>query len=69
MSLRAQGHPSPILKVAEKWLRDEIADQRKAGEQREAASGIAAVQSKSEGAASFLNGGGFAPGRMLTHYA
>ena len=69
MELRNAGHPSPILKVAEKWLRDEIADQKNNGEQREASSGFAAVQAKSEGAASFLNGGGFAPGRMLTHYA
>ena len=49
--------------------RSQIADQKQNGEQREAASGAAVVQSQSEGAASFLNGGGFAPGRMLTHYA
>merc|ERR1719387_3142205 len=46
-ALRAAGHPSPMLKVAEKWLRDEIADQKAKGEQREAASGVAVVQAKS----------------------
>lgn len=69
MALRAVGHPSPMLKVAEKWLRDEIAQQRSLGEGREKADGEAAKIEETKGATSFLNGGGFAPGRMFTHYA
>lgn len=69
MQLRSEGHPSPMLKVAEKWLRDEIAQQKKMGEQREAASGEGALLAGNDGATSFLNAGGFAPGRMYTHFA
>ena len=68
--LRRAGHPSPMLKVAEKWLRAEIEEKRAAGEAvTEKPSGIGAMQAEAEGSASFLNGGGFAPGRMFTHYA
>lgn len=69
MTLRNQGHPCPMLKTAEKWLRDEIAQQRANKEQREAAAGQAALDASTQGATSFLNGGGFAPGRMFTHFA
>jgi len=74
--LRNAGHPSPMLKVAERWLRTEIAEQKAAGSlpsaPKEEASGEGAFATKvdgKEGSAPYLNGGGFAPGRMLTHYA
>ena len=68
-ALRAAGHPSPMLKVAEKWLRDEIEQRKAANEKREEAAGQGAIDAKKGGGESFLNAGGFAPGRMLTHYA
>lgn len=72
--LRKSGHPSPMLKVAEKWLRDEMAEIRAAKGNRaalESASGPGAYEQSGlvEGTNPFENGGGFAPGRMLTHYA
>jgi len=68
--LRASGHPSPMLKVAEKWLRAELAEQRAKKEVREKASGVGAYESGgAEGSESYLNAGGFAPGRMLSRYA
>lgn len=69
MRLRAEGHPSPILKVAEKWLRDELAVKKQNKETREESSGEVAVLAKNAAAVSTENSGGFAPGRMLTHYA
>ena len=58
-----------MLKVAEKWLRDEIAQRKRLQEGREEAAGQGAIDAKAGGGESFLNAGGFAPGRMLTHYA
>lgn len=72
MKLRGEGHPSPMLKVVEKWLRDEIAEKKRSKTKTlEAASGEGAFASATdvEGATPYLNGGGFAPGRMFTHYA
>lgn len=66
MQLRAEGHPSPMLKVAERWLRSENVEQEKNAEFEEAA-GEAALSST--GSTPFLNAGGFAPGRMLSRYA
>mmetsp|Transcript_37249 Transcript_37249/g.48175 ORF Transcript_37249/g.48175 Transcript_37249/m.48175 type:complete len:365 (-) Transcript_37249:291-1385(-) len=70
--LRTQGHPSPMLKVAERWLRTEIEEQKAKNEFKyEAASGPAGLASNDgeEGSTPFLNAGGFAPGRMYTRYA
>jgi hypothetical protein len=65
-----------FLQLAEKWLRAEIEEQRvsKKSKKLEEASGEGAFLSASaettkEGSAPFLNGGGFAPGRMLSRYA
>lgn len=41
-----------MLKVAEKWLRDEIAEQRKNNEVREKAMGEGAMLADTEGATS-----------------
>jgi len=57
-------------KVAERWLRAELSEQRANKEIRERASGEGAYAGElTEGSTPFLNAGGFAPGRMLTHYA
>jgi len=74
--LRSKGDPSPLLSIVTKWLRDEIAADKAvakaAGLQytREEMSGEAALKKKGgEDTTSYLNAGGFAPGRMLSRYA
>lgn len=70
MELRSAGHPSPMLKVAEKWLRTEIEEQKAKNQfQFEEASGHGSRVEAAEGSTPYLNAGGFAPGRMFTHYA
>lgn len=64
--LRAQGHPSPILKIAETWLRAEI-NEKKALNQREKASGPAALQESDPLLEPFKAGGGFSAGRMAAY--
>jgi len=65
--LRAAGHPCPLLKVAETWLREEMKN-------RPSATGGGAERELGEGAREddslrrpYVSGGGFAPGRMASH--
>jgi len=63
-SLRKEGHPSPLLKVATTWLRAEIAEK---GKYREVECGDAANELKTPALSSTDRGGGFNPGRMLSY--
>lgn len=65
--LRAKGEPSPLLRIAESWLRAEIVELESRGEQREPASGTAAQAAKDPSQASFVAGGGFSAGRMAAY--
>ena len=69
--MRKNGHPSPLLKVAEKWLRAELDEQKRLlGKVKlEAASGDAAEKLNDPSADPTNRGGGYNPGRMLSHYA
>lgn len=64
--LRAQGEPSPLLRIAEKWLREEITKRKEQGEKTtEQALGTAAIAEQDPSQKSILPGaGGFAAGRM-----
>lgn len=62
--LRAEGHPSPMLKIATTWLRAELKDAKKEKE-----SGDAANEALNPNNLSTDRGGGFNPGRMLSYYA
>jgi len=64
--LRAKGEPSPLLRIAEKWLREELIQKKKQGEKTtEAALGVAAQAELDPSQKSILPGaGGFAAGRM-----
>jgi len=64
--LRAQGHPSPILKIAETWLRAEL-NEKKSKNQKEIASGPAALQANDPNQNPFNKGGGFSAGRMAAY--
>eukprot|EP01038_Epipyxis_sp_PR26KG_P008265 gene8265-11185_t len=61
--LRAKGEPSPLLRIAESWLRAELVD----GSAKEAAAGPAAQLEQDPTAASFVSGGGFSNGRMAAY--
>ncbi len=58
-NLRAKGEPSPLLRIAESWLRAE----RKADE-FEKPLGAVADRDEDPTQASFVSGGGFSSGRM-----
>ena len=64
--MRAKGEPSPLLRIAEKWLREELIQKKKQGEKTtEAALGVAAQAELDPSQKSILpGGGGFAAGRM-----
>jgi CCR4-NOT complex subunit CAF16 len=62
--LRAAGEASPLLRIAETWLRQELVDDN--GKQEEA-SGESAIASKNPHQASFISGGGFSAGRMAAY--
>jgi len=64
--LRSQGNPSPLLRIAEMWLRAEL-DQREADQEQEAALGVAAHTEKNPSLAPYLSGGGFSNGRMAAY--
>ena len=64
--LRAEGHPSPLLKIATTWLRAELAE---FGPAKEGEDGEAANVSKNPSLEATNRGGGFNPGRMLSYYA
>lgn len=65
--LRAKGEPSPLLRIAESWLRAEITELEARGEQREPAQGTAAQADLDPTQQSFLAGGGFSAGRMAAY--
>ena len=64
--LRAKGEPSPLLRIAEKWLREELNQRKAQGEKAtENALGTAALAEADPSQKSILPGaGGFAAGRM-----
>lgn len=62
-NMRAKGEPSPLLRIAEAWLRAEI----DAADHPEAADGEAAKKDQDPTQKSFVAGGGFASGRMASH--
>lgn len=64
--LRSEGEPSPLLRIAEKWLRAELVD-KQAKNENEAASGPAALTEKDPMQASYVLGGGFSSGRMAAY--
>ena len=66
--LRSEGHPAPLLKIVEAWLRKEVAEKDQAGI-TEKASGDAALGMDDPNAEPTNRGGGYNPGRMLSHYA
>lgn len=65
--MRAAGEPSPLLRIAESWLRAELVKKAEAGEVREEASGPAAQESKDPLTQPFISGGGFSAGRMAAY--
>lgn len=62
--LRKSGHPSPLLKIAERWLRQELVDN---DSEKEEALGVAAQASKDPLQLSYNAGGGFSSGRMAAY--
>ena len=69
--LRSQGHPAPLLKVVEKWLRKEVAEKAAANAALEQAAGSAAIEAAVTDAesGSFNQGSGYNSGRMMSHFA
>jgi len=65
-TLRDEGEPSPLLRIADTWLRQELVELDKVGTQEEA-SGSAAMGEKNPLQAPFVNGGGFSAGRMAAY--
>ena len=61
--LRTKGEPSPLLRIAEKWLRNELT----ATSVPEEAAGAAALSERDPLQASFVSGGGFSAGRMAAY--
>lgn len=64
--LRQQGEPSPILRIAEKWLRAELNERRKLSEY-ESAQGEVALKEKDPLQSSTNRAGGYASGRMSAY--
>mmetsp|Transcript_13916 Transcript_13916/g.20832 ORF Transcript_13916/g.20832 Transcript_13916/m.20832 type:complete len:314 (-) Transcript_13916:766-1707(-) len=64
--LRSKGEPSPLLRIAETWLRAELVEKH-ANNETEHASGPAALIEKDPLQASFTAGGGFSNGRMAAY--
>lgn len=61
--LRAAGNPSPLLRVAERWLREELKDPQ----YQEEESGQAAIARRDPMQNSLNSAGGFAAGRMAAY--
>ena len=61
-TLRASGEPSPLLRIAEAWLRAELLEKK-----QEKASGPAAIAESDPTQSSILSGGGFSAGRMSAY--
>lgn len=69
--LRAKGDPSPLLRIADSWLRKEL-DERRAkasaeGQTVEEAAGPAALAEKDPLQVGHVSGGGFSNGRMAAY--
>lgn len=67
--LRKMGEPSPMLRIAEKWLREELLERKKRlreGETLEKAAGQGVYDIQNT-IADIDRGGGFASGRMASH--
>ena len=64
--LRASGEPSPLLRIAESWLRAEL-DQKRAEKVQEEADGPAAIQERDPNQSASMGGGGFVAGRMAAY--
>jgi len=64
--MRARGEPSPLLRIAEHWLRTELAV-KVAQEEQEEAAGDAAMNLKNPLQTSYISGGGFTAGRMAAY--
>jgi len=62
--LRAKGEPSPLLRIAETWLRAELVE---SNNELEEANGPAAIQERDPTQQSFVSGGGFSAGRMAAY--
>ena len=65
--MRAQGEPSPLLRIADTWLRGELAEKEKDGKVREEAQGQQALDEKNPDALNYVRGGGFSAGRMAAY--
>jgi len=63
-TLRSKGEPSPLLRIAESWLRAELIESDNAPEEP---AGEAAQKEKDPMQASFVSGGGFSNGRMAAY--
>lgn len=64
--LRAKGEPSPLLRIAEHWLRQEMEDKEQRNE-TEKAMGPAALAAEDPLQQPTNNGGGFGAGRMAAY--
>jgi len=64
--LRSQGNPSPLLRIAEAWLRAEL-DLRESKNEQEEALGAAAHNGQNPELLPFISGGGFSNGRMAAY--
>lgn len=62
--LRSKGEPSPLLRIAETWLRAELEDP---DNEQEVPMGEAANREKDPSQAPFVSGGGFSNGRMAAY--
>lgn len=65
-NLRAKGDPSPILRIAETWLRAEM-EEKKRNNLKEEASGPAYISASDPTQVSYISGGGFVAGRMAAY--
>ena len=64
--LRAKGEPSPLLRIAESWLRAEL-DVKRAEKIQEEADGPAAISERDPNQSAIMGGGGFVAGRMAAY--
>lgn len=64
--LRSKGEPSPLLRIAEFWLRKEL-EEKKRKKQHEKASGAAAIKDNDPTQLASNQGGGFSAGRMAAY--
>lgn len=64
--MRARGETSPLLRIAENWLRAELEEMRRKGEE-EAATGPAALAEQDPTQLSFVAAGGYSAGRMAAY--